>query len=92
MPALWCAVAVRGLKAAVGAGALLGIAVSGMHCTGMAAMSVHAHSLSALDTRAPIETLMPILVVPLLLMLFTGLFVGLDPMASRVPERAGQRN
>ncbi|GAA2043836.1 MULTISPECIES: MHYT domain-containing protein [Streptomyces] len=90
--ALWCAVAVRGLKAAVGASALLGIAVSGMHYTGMAAMSVHAHSLSALDTRAPIETLMPILVVPLLLMLFTGLFVGLDPMASRVPERAGPQN
>ncbi|MGW7293766.1 MHYT domain-containing protein [Streptomyces xiamenensis] len=89
--ALWCAVAVRGLKAAVGASALLGIAVSGMHYTGMAAMSVHAHTVSPLETRAPIETLMPILIVPLLLMLLTGLFVGLDPMASRPRERAPQR-
>jgi NO-binding membrane sensor protein with MHYT domain len=40
--ALWAAMNIRGLAATVGAALIMGIAVTGMHYTGMAAMSVYS--------------------------------------------------
>ncbi|MDB1088520.1 MHYT domain-containing protein [Streptomyces sp. ACA25] len=79
--ALWFAISVRRFSAAVVASLLMGVAVTGMHYTGMAAVSVHAHSTSMMYTRVPLETLLPALAVPMLLLVIVGLFVGLDPMA-----------
>ncbi|MFJ3159526.1 MHYT domain-containing protein [Streptomyces kanasensis] len=42
--ALWAALHVRGFGASVGASLVMGLAVTGMHYTGMAAVSVHLHS------------------------------------------------
>ena len=40
--ALWAALTLRGVWSTLGAAMIMGVAVSGMHYTGMAAMSVHA--------------------------------------------------
>jgi NO-binding membrane sensor protein with MHYT domain len=40
--ALWAALTLRGIFSTLGAAMIMGVAVSGMHYTGMAAMSVHA--------------------------------------------------
>jgi NO-binding membrane sensor protein with MHYT domain len=48
--ALWFALKVRGMWATTGAALLMGIAVTGMHYTGMAAMRVHLHAHDAAPT------------------------------------------
>ncbi len=40
--ALWAALRLRGIGSTLGAALIMGVAVSGMHYTGMAAMSIHA--------------------------------------------------
>jgi NO-binding membrane sensor protein with MHYT domain len=45
--ALWAAVRIRGIWSALGAALIMGVAVSGMHYTGMAAMRVYASKPSA---------------------------------------------
>jgi len=40
--ALWAALRLRGVASTLGAALIMGVAVSGMHYTGMAAMSIHA--------------------------------------------------
>ncbi|MCE7081961.1 hypothetical protein LZF96_17935 [Streptomyces sp. ST2-7A] len=81
--ALWFAVAARSLGAAIGASVIMAIAVNGMHYLGMQALTLHAHAeVVGLGGRAPLETLMPILIGPIVLLLFVGLVVGLDPMTA----------
>ncbi|MEU2184404.1 MHYT domain-containing protein [Streptomyces thermolilacinus] len=60
--ALWAAVSVRGFAASVGASLVLGLAVTGMHYTGMAAATVHLHGaaataepVGAVDAQAAVE-------------------------------------
>ncbi|GGQ25339.1 MHYT domain-containing protein [Streptomyces roseolilacinus] len=50
--ALWAAVSVRGFAASVGASLVLGLAVTGMHYTGMAAASVHLHGAATAHVPA----------------------------------------
>jgi NO-binding membrane sensor protein with MHYT domain len=45
--ALWAAGQVRGFLWSVGASLVMGLAVTGMHYTGMAALSVHVHGTTA---------------------------------------------
>ncbi|WP_338054103.1 MHYT domain-containing protein [Streptomyces spiramenti] len=79
--ALWFAVNVSGFAASLGASAIMGVAVTGMHYAGMAAVSVHTHGAAATGSgHAQVEILMPALVVPIVVLVFVGLFVGLDPM------------
>jgi NO-binding membrane sensor protein with MHYT domain len=62
--ALWFTLRVRGLPATIGAALIMGVAVTGMHYTGMAAMS--AHSLSEPFTPAgagALELLTPLIVI-----------------------------
>ncbi|WP_323379848.1 MHYT domain-containing protein [Streptomyces alkaliphilus] len=81
--ALWFAIAARSLGAALGAGAVMAVAVNGMHYLGMQALTLHAHTETVgLGGRAPLETLMPILLGPIVLLLVVGLVVGLDPMTA----------
>jgi NO-binding membrane sensor protein with MHYT domain len=81
--ALWFAITVRGFGASLGASLVMGVAVSGMHYTGMSAVSVHAHALTNIGGRSGVEILLPALMVPVLLLVFIGLFVGLDPMTTQ---------
>lgn len=79
--ALWLSMTVKRFGVAVGAALIMGVAVSGMHFTGMAALEVQAHATNAAaEGRSPAEILAPILIGPVLLLVFVGLFVGMDPL------------
>jgi NO-binding membrane sensor protein with MHYT domain len=80
--ALWAAVAIRGFLTSLGASLVMGVAVSGMHYTGMAAVSVHLHGA----TGAPgvggsaYSLLLPMLIGPVLFLLLAAVVVMFDPM------------
>lgn len=91
--ALWLSMTVKRFGVAVGAALIMGVAVSGMHYTGMAALEVQAHATNAAaEGRSPAEILAPILIGPVLLLVFVGLFVGMDPLENewRVPVDDGE--
>jgi NO-binding membrane sensor protein with MHYT domain len=80
--ALWAAVSVHGPLASVAASLVMGVAVSGMHYTGMAAVSVHLHEAagSAGSGDSPATLLMPVLIGPAVFLLLAGVVVMLDPL------------
>ena len=79
--ALWAAGQVRGFLWSVGASLVMGLAVSGMHYTGMAALSVHLHGTGggAPSGESPAALLAPMLVGPLAFLLLAGVVVMFDP-------------
>ncbi|WBB81095.1 signal protein [Micromonospora sp. WMMD882] len=56
--ALWLAVTVRRTAALIGSALVMGVAVSGMHFTGMSALSVHLHPERSGVTGAEVSTLL----------------------------------
>ncbi|MEU6662781.1 MHYT domain-containing protein [Streptomyces sp. NPDC046821] len=101
--ALWAAVQVRGFAWSVGASLVMGLAVTGMHYTGMAALSVQVHAHEAGGPPAgetPAELLLPLMIGPLCFLLLAGAVVVLDPMmltgrpdhrdAAEAADRAGR--
>ncbi|MET7350092.1 MHYT domain-containing protein [Streptomyces mirabilis] len=79
--ALWAAGQVRGFLWSVGASLVMGLAVSGMHYTGMAALSVHLHGTSnspAGDSAAAL--LAPMMIGPLVFLCLAGVVVMFDPL------------
>jgi NO-binding membrane sensor protein with MHYT domain len=79
--ALWAACQVRGLLWSVGASLVMGLAVSGMHYTGMAALSVHLHGTAEpTGGESPAALLAPMLVGPLAFLLLAGVVVMFDPL------------
>ncbi|MFI6565517.1 MHYT domain-containing protein [Streptomyces sp. NPDC050534] len=79
--ALWAAGQVRGFTWSVGASLVMGLAVSGMHYTGMAALSVHLHDTGVpIGGESPAELLWPMLVGPLAFLVLAGVVVMFDPM------------
>ncbi|MFV2114664.1 MHYT domain-containing protein [Micromonospora sp. LOL_025] len=70
--ALWLAMTVRRGLAIVGSALLMGVAVNGMHFTGMSAMSVHPHAGQGEVSGAGVSTLL----VPIILAVVFGV-VGL---------------
>ncbi|WP_327028287.1 signal protein [Micromonospora sp. NBC_01740] len=70
--ALWLAMTVRRGLAIVGSALLMGVAVNGMHFTGMSAMSVHRHAGQGEVSGAGVSTLL----VPIILAVVFGV-VGL---------------
>ncbi|MGW7365394.1 MHYT domain-containing protein [Streptomyces sp. NPDC054841] len=80
--ALWAAVSVHGFLPSLGASLAMGIAVSGMHYTGMAAVSVHLHG--AVQTSAvgdsPATLIAPMLVGPAVFLVLAGVVVMFDPL------------
>ncbi|MDL5199361.1 MHYT domain-containing protein [Streptomyces sp. ALI-76-A] len=80
--ALWAAVSVRGFLTSLGASLIMGVAVSGMHYTGMAAVSVHVHD-SGNGTWAgdsPTSLLLPMLLGPVIFLVLAGVVVMFDPL------------
>ncbi|MFB6813776.1 MHYT domain-containing protein [Streptomyces sp. NPDC056347] len=81
--ALWAAVAVNGFLPGLGASVVMGVAVSGMHYTGMAALSVHLHPGAIPDTgtagtvNAP---LVPLLIGPGCFLVLAAVVVMFDPL------------
>ncbi|MER7970219.1 MHYT domain-containing protein [Streptomyces sp. NPDC096080] len=79
--ALWAAGQVRGFLWSVGASLVMGLAVTGMHYTGMASLSVHVHTGGTDvvgDSAASLVA--PMLIGPLAFLLLAGAVVVLDPM------------
>ncbi|MEU9592451.1 MHYT domain-containing protein [Streptomyces sp. NPDC048219] len=79
--ALWAAGQVRGFAWSLGASLVMGLAVTGMHYTGMAALDVHVHGTSDPGTGgSPAELLAPMLIGPLAFLLLAGAVVLFDPL------------
>ncbi|MGW0614687.1 MHYT domain-containing protein [Streptomyces sp. NPDC002788] len=80
--ALWAAVTIRGLLTSLGASLVMGVAVSGMHYTGMAAVSVHVHDMTAgtFAGDSPMSLLLPMLLGPVVFLLLAGAVVMFDPL------------
>lgn len=79
--ALWAAVSVHGFMASLGASMVMGVAVTGMHYTGMAAVSVHLHGAtgSAGTGDSAATLLAPMLLGPTVFLLLAGVVVMFDP-------------
>ncbi|MEV6586440.1 MHYT domain-containing protein [Streptomyces acidicola] len=80
--ALWAAVSIRGFLPSLGASMVMGLAVSGMHYTGIAAVSVHLHSTPS-DTwsgQSPTSLLLPMLIGPVVFLVLAGVVVMFDPL------------
>ncbi|MGW1977812.1 MHYT domain-containing protein [Streptomyces sp. NPDC001889] len=80
--ALWAAVSVHGFLASLGASLVMGVAVTGMHYTGMASVSVHLHGSfgSAGTGDSPTSLLAPMLLGPVVFLLLAGVIVMFDPL------------
>ncbi|ATW47960.1 MHYT domain-containing protein [Streptomyces peucetius] len=89
--ALWAAVSVHGFLASLGASLVMGLAVSGMHYTGMAAVSVHVHDVVDLAVVGdpPTALLAPMLIGPAVFLLLAGAVVMFDPLVLTGGERHG---
>ncbi|MFB7241695.1 hypothetical protein CW362_00760 [Streptomyces populi] len=82
--ALWAAVSVQGLIHTLGASLVMGLAVTGMHYTGMAAVSVHLHnSIESAPTVSGQEgssLLLPMLLGPIIFLILAAAIVMFDPV------------
>ena len=79
--ALWAAGQARGFLWSVGASLVMGLAVSGMHYTGMAAVRVHLHTAApAAPGDSPVALLAPLLIGPLVFLCLAAVVVLFDPM------------
>ncbi|MET7342878.1 MHYT domain-containing protein [Streptomyces sp. NPDC005547] len=82
--ALWAAVSIHGFLPSLGASVVMGVAVSGMHYTGMAALRVHLHPSAATAGQAPGDSagslLVPMLLGPACFLLLAAVVVMFDPL------------
>ncbi|MFF3446352.1 MHYT domain-containing protein [Streptomyces sp. NPDC002667] len=80
--ALWAAVSVQGFVRTLGASLVMGLAVTGMHYTGMAAVSVHLHNTigSAVSGQEGSSLLLPMLLGPILFLILAAAIVMFDPV------------
>ncbi|MFC4374887.1 MHYT domain-containing protein [Nocardia halotolerans] len=92
--ALWFALHIHGLIATLGAALLMGVAVTGMHYTGMFSMSAHttahaAHATGATASQLLSPLIIAISMVTMILLMQVGITEAEDPNPTR-PVR-GQR-
>ncbi|WP_405791659.1 MHYT domain-containing protein [Streptomyces sp. NBC_01506] len=81
--ALWAAVSVRGFFPSLVASLIMGAAVTGMHYTGMAAMSVHLAGGAArtgVSGDSLPSIMLPMLLGPLVFLLLAAVVVMFDPL------------
>ncbi|CCK25202.1 integral membrane protein [Streptomyces davaonensis JCM 4913] len=91
--ALWAAVSVRGFLMSLGASLVMGVAVSGMHYTGMAAVDVHLHSATtggSWSGDSPMSLLLPMLIGPIVFLLLAGVVVMFDPLLVLGDDEGGR--
>ncbi|WP_133917076.1 MHYT domain-containing protein [Streptomyces sp. NBC_00582] len=79
--ALWAAVSIHKLWSSLGAALVMGVAVTGMHYTGMAAVSVHLTGTSAVGQSSTnlLSFLLVMLAGPLAVLLIAAVIVMFDP-------------
>ncbi|GAB2774687.1 MHYT domain-containing protein [Streptomyces chlorus] len=79
--ALWAAAQAKGFLWSVGASVVMGLAVTGMHYTGMAALEVHVHGTADPTTGESAAALLaPMMLGPLVLLVLAGIVVIFDPL------------
>ncbi|MCX5433691.1 hypothetical protein OHU11_39340 [Streptomyces sp. NBC_00257] len=79
--ALWAAVSIRGFLASLGASVVMGAAVTGMHYTGMAAVSAQVdHALGHTGGGSSAVSVLPMLVGPLIFLVLAAVVVMFDPL------------
>ncbi|MER5554413.1 MHYT domain-containing protein [Streptomyces sp. NPDC002793] len=97
--ALWAAVSVHGFLASLGASLVMGVAVTGMHYTGMSGIAVHLHadSSTAIAGDAATSIMLPLLIGPMTFLLLAAVVVMFDPLLVlgegewSTPAAGGQR-
>jgi NO-binding membrane sensor protein with MHYT domain len=93
--ALWIGTWVRGVAATVGASLIMGVAVSGMHYTGMAALHIHGGSTTSMTVAAAsgmtvvsgataVTFLIPVLLVISLATFLLTLTISLSPSEDEI--------
>ncbi|MFJ2178589.1 MHYT domain-containing protein [Streptomyces sp. NPDC087851] len=80
--ALWAAVSIHGFLPSLGASLVMGVAVTGMHYTGMAAISVHLQSATggSAGGGSPTSIMFPLLLGPAVFLVLAGVVVMFDPL------------
>ncbi|MEU6273683.1 MHYT domain-containing protein [Streptomyces populi] len=84
--ALWTAASYRGFPAALGATLLMGVALTGTHYTGMAALGVHlrgatdaSYMTGMYGHASPVSILLPMVIGPVVFLILSGVVVMFDP-------------
>ncbi|MFJ7082395.1 MHYT domain-containing protein [Streptomyces griseus] len=81
--ALWAAVSVKGFLPSLGAALVMGVAVTGMHYTGMSGLAVRlheAHGSRPLGGDTAVSIMLPMMVGPLAFLLLAAVVVMFDPV------------
>ncbi len=90
--ALWAGTRVRSTRATLVASLIMGVAVSGMHYTGMAAMRVSMGSMSAMGGAGTVSFLVPLLVGITVITFVVTLVISLSPTEEEIHEDARLRD
>ncbi len=91
--ALWATITVRGPRAIVAAAAVMGLAVTGMHYTGIAAMSVTLDPSKPLAAGISSSVLIPLVIMSVAVVSVLTVFVlALSPGAREMSEDAELRD
>jgi NO-binding membrane sensor protein with MHYT domain len=93
--ALWIGTWVRGIGATIGASLIMGVAVSGMHYTGMAAMDVHAGAMAGMNMpgggASPVAFLFPLVLGISVLTVIMTLTITMSPSEEEIREDIAMR-
>jgi NO-binding membrane sensor protein with MHYT domain len=90
--ALWAGLRVRGIRSTIAASLVMGVAVSGMHYTGMAAMHVYAGTGAMSMSGVSAEGfLLPLLLGVSILTFLMTLVISLSPTEEEIHEEASLR-
>ncbi|MXG27048.1 MHYT domain-containing protein [Streptomyces sp. YIM 132580] len=91
--ALWAAVSVHGLGASVGASLIMGVAVTGMHYTGMAAVTVPVdhHGAGTQSSAGMLSFLLVMLAGPLAALIMSAVVVMFDGDVMLGADERGER-
>jgi NO-binding membrane sensor protein with MHYT domain len=91
--ALWATVTVRGPRAIVAAALVMGLAVTGMHYTGIAAMSVTLDSAKPIASGISASVLIPLVIMAVAVVCVLTVFIlALSPGAREMREDAELRD
>ena len=90
--ALWAGTRVRGIGATIGASLIMGVAVSGMHYTGMAAMQVTPGPMPTMSGSTAFSFLVPLLLGVSLVTFVLTLTISLSPTEDEINQDAVLQN
>jgi NO-binding membrane sensor protein with MHYT domain len=90
--ALWAGTRVRTTTATIGAALIMGVAVSGMHYTGMAAMHLSEGTMAATGGSSGMSFLVPLLVGITIVTFAVTLVISLSPTEDEIHEDARLRD